>query len=260
MKTEGKVQGKVVHLYGFNTLKEFLHTLPRLQKSGFGAGDVIVKITKEAGGRAEVMSLLQKHKVQASIVTREEIEHATHKGAVHQGILLTLPEGLLYTDYALFLEEEKQKKKSLVVLLDELEDPHNVGAIIRSAVSFGASGILLPEHGQTSITGTVVKTASGMNFLLPICCIGNVNTELTKLKKEGYWIYGLDGEGKENITKTTFDNKTVLVVGAEGKGIREKTKELCDFVVSIPIDVKVDSLNASVAASVAFYEWKRQGN
>jgi 23S rRNA (guanosine2251-2'-O)-methyltransferase len=254
-----KTEGKVVSLYGFNPLKEFLQMASKLSVGEFSPTSFVVKVTREAEARANVMGLLQKHRIRPTVVTREEIESAIGKGALHQGILFELPISLLYEELAHVLESEKKKERSLILLLDELEDPHNLGAIIRSSASFGASCILLPEHDQIGITGTVVKTASGMNFTLPICQIGNVNTQLEKLKKEGYWIYGLDGAGKESLPKTAFDNKTVLVIGSEGKGIREKTKDLCDFLVSIPISASCESLNASVAASVALYEWKRQG-
>jgi 23S rRNA (guanosine2251-2'-O)-methyltransferase len=254
-----KTEGKVVALYGVNPLKEFLQIASKLSTGDFSLSSFLVKVTREAEGRANVMSLIQRYHIKHMVVTREEIEHGVGKGALHQGILFELPASLLYGELAHLLESEKKKDRSLLLLLDELEDPHNLGAIIRSAASFGASGILLPEHDQIGITGTVVKTASGMNFMLPICQIGNVNTMLEKLKKEGYWIYGLDSSGKESLPKISFDDRTVLVIGSEGKGIREKTKELCDFLVSIPINASCESLNASVAASVALYEWKRQG-
>ncbi len=244
-------------LYGFNPFKEFFLRATRKGKKE-EASSVSIFVTKEARERAQFMSITQTHKVAFEVVTRDEIESMVGRTAVHQGIVMKVPESVLYTPFEEMIEVESKKERSLVVLLDELEDPHNVGAIIRSAASFGAGAVLVPDRTQSGITGTVVKTASGLNFTLSVCQIGNVNTTIEKLKKAGYWIYGLEGAGESSLLTTEYDHHSVLVVGAEGKGIREKTLELCDFKVSIPIEVKAESLNASVAASIALYEWKRQ--
>jgi 23S rRNA (guanosine2251-2'-O)-methyltransferase len=246
-----------IFLYGFNPFKEFFLRATREGDKGVSAS-VSLFVTKEARERDQFMSITQKHKIAFEVVTREEIESMAGKGVVHQGIAMRVSEKMLYSAFDETMSIESKKERSLVVLLDELEDPHNVGAIIRSAASFGGAVVLLPMHGQTNITGTVVKTASGLNFALSVCQIGNINTTIEKLKKLGYWIYGLEGEGESSLLTTEYDNHSVLVIGAEGKGIREKTLELCDFKVSIPIEAHTESLNASVAASIALYEWKRQ--
>ncbi len=246
-----------IFLYGFNPFKEFFLRATREGRKE-AALSVSIFVTKEARERAQFMSITQTHKISFEVVTREEIESMVGKGVVHQGIAMRVPESLLYTPFEEMSAIESKKERSLIILLDELEDPHNVGAIIRSAASFGAAAVLIPERAQSGITGTVVKTASGLNFTLAVCQIGNINTTIEKLKKSGYWIYGLEGEGESSLLTTEYDHHSVLVVGAEGKGIREKTLELCDFKVSIPIEAKAESLNASVAASIALYEWKRQ--
>ena len=143
-------------------------------------------------------------------------------------------------------------------MLDELQDPHNVGAIIRSAAAFGATGVLLPEHNQAPVTGTVIKTSAGMVFRIPLVKIGNVNQTLRLLKEKGYWVYGLAMDGSSNLQKTTFDTPVVFVIGNEGEGIRQKTLELCDIKITIPMNPRCESLNAAVAASVVLYEWSRE--
>jgi 23S rRNA (guanosine2251-2'-O)-methyltransferase len=143
------------------------------------------------------------------------------------------------------------------VLLDELHDPHNVGAIIRSAAAFGASAILMPEHNQSPITGTVIKTSAGMVFRIPIVKIGNVNQTVRLLKEKHMWSYGLVMDGDTTLQKAEFDSPTLIIVGNESDGIREKTLELCDVKLTIPMDPNCESLNASVAASVVLYEWSR---
>ncbi len=243
------------YLYGRNPLKEAILAHKR------GSPLVIEKLylTKQAEESPELMSLLQTNKLAYQIVTAAEIESFVGRDAVHQGVCALLYEKLLYTSLEEVLETAKTKNtNSLFILLDELQDPHNVGAIIRSAVAFGADAILIPEHDQTQVTGTVIKTSAGMTFSIPIVRIGNINTTLEKLKKEHFWTYGLAGEGDTQLSEAKFDSNTVVVVGSEGQGIRAKTLELCDFKLSIKTDPKCESLNASNAAAVTLYEWSKQ--
>ena len=116
----------------------------------------------------------------------------------------------------------------------------------------------MPEYDQVQVTGTVIKSSAGAVFSIPIVRIGNVNTTLRNLKQEGYWIYGLAGEGETRLESVAFDADSVIVVGNEGEGIREKTLELCDFRLSISIHKSVESLNASNAVAVTLYEWAKQ--
>jgi 23S rRNA (guanosine2251-2'-O)-methyltransferase len=160
--------------------------------------------------------------------------------------------------YKTFVDDLEITPRTSLVLLDELTDPHNVGAIIRSAAAFGVSGVLIPEHRQAPVTGTVVRVSAGMSFVIPLVTVGNVNTALRDLKDKGFWIYGLTENGDTNITKETFDKPTVFVIGNEGRGIREKTEELCDFKLRIPIHKQCDSLNASASAAAVFYAWTVQ--
>lgn len=246
-----------IYLYGKNPLHEALLATKR------GAPMPIEKLflTKQASEDPKIMSLVQTHKLEYSTVTYNEIESMAGPHTVHQGVCALLNEKTLYTPFADVLAKVKKSPyHPLIVLLDELQDPHNVGAIIRSAVAFGASAILIPEHAQTQINGTVIKTSSGMVFAIPIVRIGNVNTTLAKLKDEGFWTYALSGEGETKLHTTTFDSPTVLVIGGEGEGIRMKTLETCDFKLSIKTSQLCESLNASNAASVVMYEWKKQNS
>jgi len=243
------------YLYGKNPLKEAILAHKR------GATFAIEKLflTKQSENDAEISSLIQSNKLEYTVVTRDEIESFIGRDTVHQGICALLNEKVLYTTLDEVLAKAKSKNtNSLFVLLDELKDPHNVGAIIRSAVAFGADAILMPEHSQTQITGTVIKTSAGMNFSIPIVRIGNINTVLEKLKQNTFWTYGLTGDGDTNLNDVKFDTNTVIVIGSESDGIRTKTLELCDFKLSIKIDNKCESLNASNATAVALYEWQRQ--
>jgi 23S rRNA (guanosine2251-2'-O)-methyltransferase len=215
-------------------------------------------LTKVAEADSRVMSLMQSNKISYTIITQAEIEHVVGRDVVHQGILARLSDAVLYTPLDGVLSQASSKDRPFFILLDELQDPHNVGAIIRSAVAFGADGILMPEHDQTQITGTVIKTSSGAVFNIPIVRIGNINTTLLQLQKKGYWVYGLTGEGDTLLTATSFDAPSVIVVGSEGNGIAKKTLEHCDFKLSIPIDPRCESLNASNAVAVTLYEFRKQ--
>lgn len=244
-----------IYLYGRNPLKEALLASKRTGLS------VIEKLflTKQAEEEPKVMSLIQSNNLEYDVVTYQEIESLVGKGIVHQGVCALLNEKVLYTSFDEVLAKAKAStKNSLFILLDKLQDPHNVGAIIRSAVAFGADAILLPDNDQVLINGTVIKTSSGMTFSIPIVKIGNVNTVLTKLKENSFWTYGLTGDGDTKLSTTTFDTNTVIVVGGESEGIRTKTLEICDFKLSIEINPLCESLNASNAGAVVMYEWRKQ--
>ena len=177
------------------------------------------------------------------------------KDASHQGVIASISPQKLMVPYRSFADALSVGPDTALVLLDELQDPHNVGAIIRSAAAFGISGVLIPEHNQSQVTGSVVKVSAGMVFRVPLVSVGNVNTVLRDLKERGFWIYGLEGESPKSITEEKFDAPALFVVGNEAKGIRLKTKELCDVLLSIPIDPRCESLNAAASSAVALYAW-----
>ena len=178
--------------------------------------------------------------------------------AVHQGIVFEFDSALLYTKYDDVAALNAPTPDTCVVVLGELTDPQNVGAIIRSAAALGASAILIPEHNQSPITGAVAKASAGMVFRIPVVRIGNVNQALRKLKEGGFWIYGLAMDGTRMLREERFTEPTVFVVGSEGDGLREKTAEHCDILLSIPMHERAESLNASVSAALCLYEWSTQ--
>lgn len=243
-----------LYLYGRNPLKEALTS----GKQGLIQKVLLTAHTEQDG---KLVGLLQKHGIRHERVTEQEIEHLTGRDVVHQGVCALVDERAVYTPLETVLQKpENASTNRLFIVLDELQDPHNVGAIIRSAAAFGADAVLMPEHDQVQVTGTVIKTSAGAVFSLPIVRIGNINTTLRNLKDKGFWIYGLTGNGDTKLHQTTFDSDTVLVIGSEGEGIREKTLEVCDFKLSIAINSRVESLNASNAVAVALYEWNKQTN
>jgi len=178
------------------------------------------------------------------------------KDAVHQGVVARVSPNKILKPYKPFIEGLTITDATALVVLNELTDPHNVGAVIRNAAAFGISGVLIPEYRQAPVTGTVVKVSAGMAFAIPLVSIGNVNTTLRDLKERGFWVYGLAGDGDTSIPDEDFTKPSVFVLGNEGKGLREKTEDVCDFRLSIPIEKEVESLNVASSSAVVFYAWK----
>lgn len=177
------------------------------------------------------------------------------KDAVHQGVVAEIYQEGIMQDFDEFIKDLEVTPQTGLLVLGEVQDPQNVGSMIRSAAAFGISGILIPTHKQAKVNATVIKVSVGMAFRIPLVSIGNVNQTLADLKKAGFWIYGLDGESKQSITTEVFDAPTVLVVGNEGEGIRPKTKEACDILLSIPMEPECESLNAGTSTAIAMYQW-----
>jgi 23S rRNA (guanosine2251-2'-O)-methyltransferase len=146
----------------------------------------------------------------------------------------------------------------LLVVLDGVEDPHNLGAVIRTANAAGADAVLIPERRAAGLTDTVAKAAAGALEYVPVVRIGNVVQALEDLKKQGFWIYGLDERGTEEHDRVEYNLPTVLVLGGEGKGVHQVVRNHCDVLVRIPMSGKIASLNVSVAAGVVLFEWKRR--
>ncbi len=149
-------------------------------------------------------------------------------------------------------------ENALIVIADGVQDPHNLGAIVRSAHAAGASGVIIPERRAAGLNDTVAKAAAGALEYLPVVKVTNVNRALDELKKAGFWIYGFDERGEQLPWEADLTGKAVLVMGAEGDGLHRVTAEKCDFLLRIPMQGEVSSLNVSVAAGVALFEAVRQ--
>jgi len=146
-----------------------------------------------------------------------------------------------------------QQEKPLLVLLDQIEDPQNFGAIIRSAVAAGARGIIIPERHMAPLSAVAIKASAGAALHIPIAKVVNLADVIHQLKERGYWIAGLAGKGEQNIWQIDWDRPFALVIGNEGKGIRDRVEKSCDYLASIPMAPGVESLNASVAAGIALF-------
>jgi len=152
----------------------------------------------------------------------------------------------------------KRGQHSLIVVLDGVEDPHNLGAILRTADAAGANGIVIPERRAAAVTGTVTKASAGASEHLPIAKVTNISRTIEELKENNIWTVGLDERGTQTYDALDYNMDCALVLGGEGKGLHDLVKRKCDFLVSIPMLGKVPSLNVSVAAAVVLYEIVRQ--
>lgn len=150
--------------------------------------------------------------------------------------------------------------KGLIVLLDGVEDPHNLGAIIRTALAAGAQGVVIPERRAAGLTDTVARASAGALEHLPVAKVTNLARTMEELKKAGYWLIGLDERADKSYTQADYTSPTGIVLGGEGKGLHDLTRKRCDFVVSLPTMGPVKSLNVSVAAGVVLFEALRQRN
>lgn len=169
----------------------------------------------------------------------------------HQGVMIEV-ESFKYGSLDDLSDSEK------LILLDKIEDPHNLGAIIRSAESFGFDGVIIPERRSAKVTPTVYKTSAGAINNIRIVMVKNLNRAMEELKDQGFWIYGLAGEAESSIDQTDLKGKVALVVGNEGDGLSRMVREHCDMLVKIPMQGLVNSLNASVASAISMYEVVRQ--
>ncbi len=227
-----------------------IHPVAEALRAGRALDRILV--AQGAGGPRlqEVIELAR----QASVPVRFEPRNALDRlagSAAHQGIV-ALGAAQQYA------ELESIEASGLLVVLDGVEDPHNLGAIIRTAHAAGASGILIPERRAAGVTDVVAKAAAGALEHLPVIRVTNVNRALEDLKQRGYWIYGLDERGAEDYDRVNYSAPTALVLGGEGKGLHEQVRKHCDVLVRIPMAGKISSLNVSVAAGVVLFEWKRR--
>ena len=199
----------------------------------------------------KIISLIEDLKLKPHFMTNYELDRLAKEN--HQGIIIDVGE-YEYCDLDDIIKEDGP-----IVILDHLEDPHNFGAIIRTCAAAGVSGIIIPNKRSVSVNSTVMKTSSGMAISMKIALVTNLNQTINYLKDKGYWIYASD-MGGECYTDVKYDDKTVLVIGNEGKGVSELVLKSSDYIVSIPMSSNVESLNASVAAGILMYEVRRQKN
>jgi 23S rRNA (guanosine2251-2'-O)-methyltransferase len=248
----GSAESQQRFVYGVNPVLEALRAKPDEVERLF-------LVEGQLGARAagELLSRARDAGVRVEKVTRERLG-ALAEGGVHQGVVVEL-RGYTYAELEDVLEAAKAAgKPPLVVVLDGIQDPHNLGAIIRSANALGAHGVVIAKDRAVQVTGTVAKASAGAVEHTLIARVVNVSRALEELKEAGLWVAAADVEATEPMWSARLDGPLALVVGAEGTGVREGVLKHCDFRLRIPMTGQVGSLNASVSAGILLYEVARQ--
>lgn len=241
MPFEDKVHSDVVA--GRNAVNEVLRSGREIE---------FLMVAKGAGGSVmPIIAECKKRKIPVKEMPRQKLDFKL-PGVNHQGVAIVVSSGS-YSSVEEIIESAKaDSKPAFILVLDEIEDPHNFGAIIRTAECCAVHGIIIPKRHSVGINNTVYKTACGAAEYVKIARVSNLASTLDMLKENGIWVYGADMNG-DDIFSTDFNADTAIVIGNEGKGISRLVKEKCDFLVKIPMFGKINSLNASVAAGISMY-------
>ena len=213
-----------------------------------------IMIAQGAGGPRlqEIIDMARRSNVPVRFEPRSALDKLASSSA-HQGVI-ALGAARKYADL------ESVASSQMLVVLDGVEDPHNLGAIVRTAHAAGAGAVIIPERRAVGVTDVVAKAAAGAIEHLPVVRVTNINRTLEDLKERGHWIYGLDERGTTDYDKVDYAERSVLVLGGEGKGLHEQVRKHCDLLVRIPLAGKISSLNVSVATGIVLFEWKRRVN
>ncbi len=224
-------------VYGKNVAKELL-------KSEIDIKRIYID---ENFSEKEILRLIEKREIQTEKRSKDKIDLLVK--ATSQGIVLDIND----YNYKIFDDIKEDDDADFLVILDHIEDPHNFGAIIRTCECAGVDYIVIPNKRNSVINATVMKTSAGALINTKIVEVANLNNTIEKLKKLGYWVIGTDADG-ENYTEIDYKGKVALVIGSEGEGLKQIVRNSCDYIASIPLKGKTNSLNASVATGIMIYE------
>lgn len=242
-------------IYGINPVTEAIVS-----------GKTINKIYAQKGNK-EVYQVIQKARENKIVVVEADkvkldrmITLENEKLKNSQGIVASVTDYNYYTIDDILEEANNKKEPPFIIILDKIEDPQNLGAIVRSAECLGAHGVIIQKRNAAQVTETVEKVAAGACNYVKIARVTNITESIKYLKKQGLWIYGLDMDGASDIYNTDLSGPIGLVVGNEGSGISKLVLQNCDFIIKIPMVGHIESLNASVSAAISMYEIVRQKN
>jgi 23S rRNA (guanosine2251-2'-O)-methyltransferase len=240
-------------IYGINPLKVLLRQpKPGLEKAIIAAG---------RGGSAltEIIATLRQKNIPIEFQSRQYLDELVGNSA-HQGVA-GLTQSFVYSEIDdLLANRSKSSKFDLILILDSIMDPQNLGAIIRTSYCLGANGVVIPSDRAASITAAVIKASAGSTGQMPIAKVTNLSQTIDYLKEKSFWVFGADAHEGGNLDEIDFNCNVALVLGGEAKGIRPLVKKKCDFLLSVPLQRSFDSLNVSVAAGIIQYEiFKRRG-
>ena len=236
-------------IIGRNAVREAL-------KSGRPVNTLLVKKGERTGALLPLIAECKERNIPVKEVDAKKLDFMCgHQN--HQGVLLLAAAADYSSVEDIFAVAEERGEPPFIILCDGIEDPHNLGAIIRSAEAGGAHGMIIPERRNASLTGIVGKTSAGALEYLKVARVKNLNNTVKELKERGVWVYAADMEGESYLT-ADLSGPVALVIGSEGKGVSRLTRELCDGCVSIPMHGGINSLNASVAAAILIFKTAEQ--
>jgi len=233
-----------------------IHAVKEALEAGRALERVVIARGKGGDRVQEIVDLARSRKVAVRFEERAQLDRLAGNDR-HQGVIALAGVKRVETLEGL-IEATAGKVSRLVVLLDGVEDPHNLGAVIRSALAAGADGVVIPERRAAGLTEVVSRASAGALEHLSVARVGNLVRAMEELKEAGYWLVGLDERAEKSYTEVDFTGAVGIVMGGEGKGLHELTRKRCDFLVSIPTTGPVRSLNVSVAAGVVLFEAVRQ--
>jgi len=221
-------------------------------RSGRSIESILVAKGERSGSVVAIIAKAKQKNIPVKDVDSKKLDFLA-KGVNHQGIVAQCAVKEYSTLEEIFVLAEERGESPFIIVLDKIEDPHNLGAIIRTAECAGAHGVIIPERRSAGLSYTVEKTSAGALEYMPVVRVKNISAVLQKLKDKGIWVYGADMDG-EHYKKVNYDGAVALVIGNEGKGISPLVAKDCDVIVSLPMKGKINSLNASVAAGILMYE------
>lgn len=240
-------------IYGINPVLEVLRGHDRVIKK------LVIASGKGGDSIRKILDLAKRTGIPVEFKDRDYLDRHTG-GISHQGVVGFGEDFAYATVDDIIANRHKEFKNNLILILDGITDPQNLGSLIRTAHCFGANGVIIPKDRSASITATVMKTSSGAAGLTPVAMEINLSNTIEYLKGKGFWIYGADAEKGQNIQTMDYMGHIAVVVGSEGKGIRPLIRKKCDFLLSVPMRGKLDSLNVSVAAGIVLHEIVRVWN
>lgn len=230
------------------------HAVKELLRTDSDINKILLQETVNKHQVKDILDLAKKKKIVVQTVHKNKIDGLTKER--HQGVA-ALVSAHEYTPLEELLSKVEGKRANIIIL-DGLEDPHNLGSILRTCDAAGFDGVIIPKRRSVQLTDTVAKTSTGAIEHVPVVRVTNINQTIDKLKTFGFWVIGSDGSGDMDYRDITAESSTALIVGNEGQGISKKTLEKCDFVVKIPMSGSITSLNVSVSAALLMYEVYRE--
>ena len=234
------------------------HAIVEAIKAGRGINRILLADGLHGGSVCELRDLAREHGITVDTVGRAKLDAAVPEGVRHQGAIAYVAPVSYVAVEEIIAAARARGEEPLLLLLDGIEDPQNLGALLRTADAAGVHGILLPRRHSVPLTETVARVSAGALEYVPVARIGNVAQTMRALKEQGFWIAGADMAGEETYDRANLTGALVLVIGSEGRGMSRLTRDLCDFTVRLPMCGKINSLNASVAGAILMYEALRQ--